>query len=69
MVTASNPTGSIEFSCPTSVQDHFFPIKVSFVSKVSYVDLAVKQITKIEDESSVPFSMETVFYPEKYQIG
>lgn len=69
IVDSTNPAGSMEFSCPSSIPGDFFPVEVAFVSKVPYADLKVKHINKIEDESSVPFSIETIFYPEKYEIA
>lgn len=69
IVDSSNPAGSMEFSCPSSIPADFFPVEVTFVSKVPYADLKVLQVSKIEDDSTVPFSVETVFYPEKYEIA
>lgn len=68
IVDASNASGSMEFSCPSSIPGDFFPLEVSFVSKNSYADLKVNTVTKIEDDSPVPHSIEVVFYPEKYEI-
>lgn len=59
----------MEFSCPSSIPGDFFPVEVTFVSKIPYADLKVKTVSMIEDESAVPFSVETVFYPEKYEIA
>lgn len=69
IVDSSNPGGSMEFSCPSSIPGDFFPVEVTFVSKVPYADLKVKGVNKIDDESTVPYSVETVFYPEKYEIA
>lgn len=59
----------MEFSCPSSIPGDFFPVEVTFISKVPYADIKVNKVTKIEDDSIVPFSVETVFYPEKYEIA
>ncbi|XP_055298175.1 coatomer subunit delta [Sitodiplosis mosellana] len=69
IVDASNPAGSMEFSCPSSIPGDFFPVEVTFVSKVPYADLKVLHVTKVDDDSAVPFSVETIFYPEKYEIA
>lgn len=69
IIDSSNPAGSMEFSCPSSIPGDFFPVEVTFVSKIPYADLKVKTVSMIEDESAVPFSVETVFYPEKYEIA
>lgn len=69
IVDSSNPAGAMEFSCPSSIPGDFFPVEVSFVSKVPYADLKVLHVTKVDDDSAVPFSVETIFYPEKYEIA
>lgn len=69
LVDAANPAGSMEFSCPSSIPGDFFPLEISFVSKIPYADVKVKQVSKVEDDTPVPYSIETVFYPEKYEIA
>lgn len=69
IVDSSNPAGSMEFSCPSSIPGDFFPVEVTFASKVPYADLKVKHVNMIEDDSVVPFSVETIFFPEKYEIA
>lgn len=69
VVDGSNPAGSLEFSCPSSIPTDFFPVDITFVSKQTYADIKVKQVTKVDDDAVVPFSVETVFYPEKYEIA
>lgn len=69
IVDSSNPAGSMEFSCPSSIPGDFFPVEVTFASKIPYADLKVKHVNMIEDDSVVPFSVETIFFPEKYEIA
>lgn len=69
IVDAANPAGSMEFSCPTSIPGDFFPVEVSFVSKILYADLKVTGVSKVEDDTAVPYSIETIFYPEKYEVA
>ncbi|XP_063216392.1 coatomer subunit delta [Bacillus rossius redtenbacheri] len=67
IIDASNKSGSLEFSCQGHPAD-FFPVAVNFVSKGSYADLKVVEVTSVEDDSAVKFSDETVFFTEKYEI-
>lgn len=69
VVDASSPAGAMEFSCPSSIQTDFFPVEVTFVSKIPYADIKIKHVSKVEDDSNVPFSTETIFYPEKYEVA
>lgn len=69
VVDKSNAAGSMEFSCPSSIPADFFPLDITFVSKQTYADIKVKHVTKVDDDTIVPFSVETVFYPEKYEIA
>jgi hypothetical protein len=69
VVDASNKQGAMEFSVGSSIPSDFYPVEVSFVSKTIYADLKPTQITLIDDESSqVKHSMETILYPEKYEV-
>lgn len=69
IVDGANPAGSMEFSCPSSIPGDFFPVEVTFVSKIPYADLKVVGVSKVDDETPVPYSIETVFYPEKYEVA
>lgn len=69
IVDAANPAGSMEFSCPSSIPGDFFPVEVTFISKIPYANLKVKQVTKLDDDTNAPFSVETMFFPEKYEIA
>lgn len=70
VVDKSSPAGSMEFSCPSSIPTDFFPLDITFVSKQTYADIKVRQVTKVDDDDGiVPFSIETVFYPDKYEIA
>lgn len=68
IVDASNKSGSMEFSVPSSIPGDFFPVQVSFTSKVPYADLVAKHVTMVDDESPAKFSTETIFYTDKYEI-
>lgn len=69
VIDAANKQGAMEFSVGSSIPGDFFPVAVSFVSKTIYADLKPAQITLIDDETSnVKYSIETVLYPEKYEV-
>lgn len=68
IVDASNKAGSMEFSVPASIPGDFFPLEVSFTSKIPYADLKAVQVVDVESETAVKFSTETVFYPDTYEI-
>ncbi|XP_037031893.1 coatomer subunit delta [Bradysia coprophila] len=68
VIDASNKAGSMEFSVPASIPGDFFPVQVSFSSKIPYADLKATNVLNVDDDSAVKFSTETVFYPDKYEI-
>ncbi|KAG5670492.1 Coatomer subunit delta [Polypedilum vanderplanki] len=69
VVDATNKQGAMEFSVGSSIPSDFFPVEVSFISKTLYADLRPLQITLIDDESThVKHSIETILYPEKYEV-
>ena len=69
VIDASNKQGAMEFSVASSIPGDFFPVTLSFVSKTIYADLKPAQITSVDDESvPIKYSVETVLYPEKYEI-
>lgn len=69
VIDASNKQGAMEFSVGSSIPGDFFPVTLSFVSKTLYADLKPAQITSVDDDSiQVKYSIETVLYPEKYEV-
>ncbi|KAJ9595954.1 hypothetical protein L9F63_012847, partial [Diploptera punctata] len=67
IIDINNKSGSLEFSA-TAMPGDFFPLHINFVSKKSYADLAVTQVVLVDDDSPVKYSVETVFFTEKYEI-
>lgn len=67
IIDINNKSGSMEFSA-TAMPGDFFPLHINFVSKKSYADLSVTQVVHVDDDSPVKFSVETVFFAEKYEI-
>nr|XP_023026547.1 coatomer subunit delta [Leptinotarsa decemlineata] len=68
VVDFSNKSGSLEFSAPKAIPNDFFPLSVAFTSKSSYASIKVTEVTLIDDDSPVKYSVETVLYPDKYEI-
>lgn len=68
IIDSSNKSGSLEFSCPSSIPGDFFPVNVSFVSSTPYADIDAKDVLSIDEESAVKYSIEKVFVAEKYEI-
>lgn len=68
VIDASSKQGSMEFSVPNSIPGDFFPLDVSFTSKISYAELLPVKVNQIEDGADVKFSAETLFYTDKYEI-
>ncbi|KAI9589270.1 hypothetical protein GQX74_007439 [Glossina fuscipes] len=68
VIDAANKMGSMEFSCSSSIHGDFFPVQATFVSKTPYVALKAKDVTLVDDDSSVKFSTETLLFVDKYEI-
>ncbi|XP_043259367.1 coatomer subunit delta [Colletes gigas] len=68
IVDETTNSGSMEFSAPSSTPADFFPLRVSFSSKTSYVDIKVTEVLLVEDESPVKYSVETVFFTDNYEV-
>uniref|UniRef100_T1IL15 Coatomer subunit delta n=1 Tax=Strigamia maritima TaxID=126957 RepID=T1IL15_STRMM len=67
VIDASNKSGSMEFTVGGHPND-FFPVSVSFFSKKPYCDLRVANVTHVDTGDEMPFSSDTVFFVEKYEI-
>uniref|UniRef100_A0A1S4H4R7 Coatomer subunit delta n=1 Tax=Anopheles gambiae TaxID=7165 RepID=A0A1S4H4R7_ANOGA len=68
VIDASSKQGSMEFSVPSSIPGDFFPLDVTFSSKIPYAELAPAKVLLVDDGSEVKFSAETVFYTDKFEI-
>lgn len=68
VIDASSKQGSMEFSVPNSIPGDFFPLDVSFSSKISYAELLPVKVQMVEDGTDAKFSAETLFYTDKYEI-
>lgn len=61
-----NRSGAMEFSIPGHPDD-FFPVNVTFVSKKSYCDIQLTDISTMND-APVKHSSEVIFYVDRYEI-
>lgn len=68
IIDASNKSGAIEFSVPASIIGDFFPVQLTFTSKVSYADIRAVSVLGVDDELPVKFSIDTLLYADKYEI-
>ncbi|XP_065084111.1 coatomer subunit delta [Ochlerotatus camptorhynchus] len=68
VIDASSKQGSMEFTVPNSIPGDFFPLDVSFSSKIPYAELQIVKVQLVDDESDIKYSTETLFYPDKYEI-
>ncbi|XP_067639810.1 coatomer subunit delta [Eurosta solidaginis] len=68
IIDANNKSGSMEFSCNSSIPGDFFPLQVYFVSKTPYAALKATDVLLVDDDSPVKYSSETMLFVEKYEI-
>jgi len=68
LIDASNKTGSLEFSAPRAVPNDFFPLNVVFNSKSAYAQIKVTDVLLVDDDSPVKHSVESMLFPDKYEI-
>ncbi|OWF39608.1 coatomer subunit delta-like [Mizuhopecten yessoensis] len=67
VIDKSNKNGSLEFSI-AGHPDDFFPVEVTFVSKLSYCDLQISEVLMLDGEQPIKYSSETLFYVDKYEF-
>ncbi|TMW50239.1 hypothetical protein DOY81_004689, partial [Sarcophaga bullata] len=68
VIDAANKSGSMEFSCNSSIPGDFFPVQVSFVSKTPYAALKAKDVVLVDNDSGVKYSTENILFVDKYEI-
>lgn len=68
IVDSSNKSGTLEFSIPSSIPGDFFPVQVTFSSKIPYAELQIQQVLLVDDEQATKFSSETILYTDKYEV-
>lgn len=66
-ISASNSTGSLEFSIAGSNTDAFFPVQMSFSSENLFLPLELTGVTSLANGSNVPNVMTKLVTPESYQ--
>lgn len=68
LIDVSNKSGSLEFSAPKAIPNDFFPLIVSFTSKTSYASIKITDVLLVDDDSPVKHTVDSVLYPEKYEV-
>lgn len=68
IIDGANSAGSMEFSVPASIPGDFFPLQITFTSKTTYADIKINEVVHLDDDSAVPYSTETLFFAEKFEI-
>lgn len=68
VIDSTNSTGTLEFSVPNGHADHFFPVHVRFHTEKLFCDIGVDAVQTMDSGSSVPYSVETRFISEKYEV-
>lgn len=68
LIDASSKSGSFEFSAPRAIPNDFFPLNVMFNSKSTYAQIQITEVLLVDDESTVKHSIDTMLFPDKYEI-
>ncbi|XP_060520172.1 coatomer subunit delta [Cylas formicarius] len=68
LIDSGNKTGSLEFNAPRAIPTDFFPLTVTFTSKTSYASIKIIDVLMVDDDSPVKHSVESVLFPDKYEI-
>ncbi|KAJ1354563.1 hypothetical protein KIN20_011545 [Parelaphostrongylus tenuis] len=68
VIDSASSAGTLEFSVPNGHADHFFPVQVRFHADKLYCDIGVDTVRTLDGSSSVPYSVESRFISEKYEI-
>ncbi|XP_022912450.1 coatomer subunit delta [Onthophagus taurus] len=68
LIDSSTKNGSLEFSVPKSTPNDFFPLTINFTSKSTYAKIKVTDVLFVDDDSPVNHNVETVLFPDKYEI-
>ncbi|EYC21356.1 hypothetical protein Y032_0019g3770 [Ancylostoma ceylanicum] len=68
VIDSTNSSGTLEFTVPNGHSDHFFPVQVRFYTEKLYCDIGVDAVQSMDGNSAIPFSIETRFISEKYEV-
>jgi len=69
MIDAGNASGSFEFTTPVCSGDSFFPVELSFVSKSTFIDMAVSAVNHAISGSPLKNTMSTQLSVGRYSVG
>jgi hypothetical protein len=68
LISASDSSGTLEFSVGGDDAGTFFPVKVAFVAEGSVIDLGVANVSKVDGGDEVVFSQEASVVAEEYVV-
>jgi len=68
VISADERSGSLEFNVGGDDVSAFFPVKVSFVSQNSLIDMAVGSVTRLEDGTDATFSQDVSLVTDEYLV-
>ncbi|KAI8451610.1 coatomer subunit delta [Phakopsora pachyrhizi] len=60
--------GSMEFSCPNSEPDSFFPVSIDFISENLLSQVSVSGVVTSEGENSLEFSTDSMLSTDEYVV-
>jgi hypothetical protein len=69
VVSASESTGSLEFSVNASDAEVFYPVQASFVTATSLAGVLVSSVTDSESGADVTFSQDAVASTKEYALA
>jgi len=68
-ISASNSTGSLEFSIPGSDADAFFPIQIGFRSESLLCPIEIVSVNNSSNGTPIPNQITKAFVPDSYQCS
>ncbi|VDO94240.1 unnamed protein product [Soboliphyme baturini] len=68
VIDKTSKQGSLDFTTSSGHPDSFFPVIVRFTSLQQFCDIKPISVTRIDDDAPLPFSEESVFVVDKYEV-
>lgn len=68
-VSASDPSGSLDFTCKGDAEDDFYPIAVKFSKSMPFCGVDVREVTLTELGEDVSFAKEARTLVDRYTIS
>jgi len=67
-ISPEDRSGSLEFTVGGDDTSAFFPVKVSFVGQGSIAGIAAANVTRVDDEEEVVFSVDSFVTTDTYVV-